>query len=102
MPWIKIATTDALEDDEAMPVVLNGSQYALYRSEGEFFMSDGVCTHAYALLADGYVEDGCVECPLHQARFDLRSGEALCAPATTGIRVYPIKVEGDDVLADLG
>lgn len=102
MPWTKIATTDQLEDDdEILPVSIGQTQLALYRSEGEFFASDNVCTHAYALLSDGFLEDGCIECPLHQAKFDIRTGRALCAPATRDIRVYPVRVDNTDILVDL-
>ena len=76
MNWIRIASTDQLtDDDEVIPVAAGDKQLALYRSEGEFYASDNVCTHAYALLSDGYLEDGCIECPLHQARFDIRTGK---------------------------
>ncbi|ARP86774.1 non-heme iron oxygenase ferredoxin subunit [Bordetella genomosp. 9] len=101
MKWIRIAPADALDNDEVMAVDAGGKQLALYRSEDAFFLSDNVCTHAYALLSDGYLEDGCIECPLHQARFDIRTGKALCAPATADIRVYPVKVEDGQVLADI-
>src|SRR3546814_13621536 len=78
MTWTKIATTDQLEDDdEILPVSVAQAQLALYRSDGEFFVSDNVCTHAYALLSEGFLEDGCIECPLHQARFDIRTGRAM-------------------------
>jgi 3-phenylpropionate/trans-cinnamate dioxygenase ferredoxin subunit len=101
MPWTRIAAATQLQDDEVIPVALGDAQLALYRSAGEFHVTDNVCTHQHALLSDGYVEDGCIECPLHQARFDLRTGAALCAPATQPIRVYPVRVEGDDVLVDV-
>jgi 3-phenylpropionate/trans-cinnamate dioxygenase ferredoxin subunit len=101
MNWTRIASTDQLDDDEVMAVDAGGKHLALYRSDGEFFASDNICTHAHALLSDGYLEEGCIECPLHQARFDIRTGKALCAPATTDIRVYPVKIEGRDVLADI-
>jgi 3-phenylpropionate/trans-cinnamate dioxygenase ferredoxin subunit len=101
MAWTRIADAHQLQDDEVMPLALGDTQLALFRSGGEFHVTDNVCTHQFALLSDGYVEDGCVECPLHQARFDLRTGQALCAPATQPIRVYPVRVEGDDVMADL-
>ncbi|MBO1111571.1 non-heme iron oxygenase ferredoxin subunit [Bordetella petrii] len=102
MTWTKIATTDQLEDDdEILPVSVAQAQLALYRSDGEFFVSDNVCTHAYALLSDGFLEDGCIECPLHQARFDIRTGRAMCAPATSDIRVYPVRVDNGDILVDL-
>ncbi|NDZ17915.1 ferredoxin [Variovorax sp. WS11] len=101
MAWTRIAAATQLQDDEVISVALGDAQLALYRSAGEFHVTDNVCTHQYALLSDGYVEDGCIECPLHQARFDLRTGAALCAPATQPIRVYPVRVEGNDVLVDV-
>lgn len=100
MTWIRIASATELQDDEAKPITLGDAQLALFRSAGDFHVTDNICTHQLAHLSDGYVEDGCVECPLHQARFDLRTGKALCAPATRDIRVYPVRVDGDDVLVD--
>lgn len=101
MNWTSIASTSELEDDEVICASIGERQFAVYRSEGEFFVSDNICTHAYALLSDGYLEDGCIECPLHQAKFDIRTGKAMCAPATHDIRVYPIKVEGTQILVQL-
>ena len=101
MNWIRIASTDQLtDDDEVIPVAAGDKQLALYRSEGEFYASDNVCTHAYALLSDGYLEDGCIECPLHQARFDIRTGKAMRARHHRHPRL-PVKVEGQDIYADL-
>jgi 3-phenylpropionate/trans-cinnamate dioxygenase ferredoxin subunit len=48
-------------------------------------------------MSEGYLEDGCIECPLHQARFDIRTGAAMCAPATEPLRTYPVKREGDEI-----
>ena len=98
MNWIRIAAIDALQDDEAMPVTVGEAKIALYRSNGHYFATDNICTHALALLSDGYLEDGCIECPLHQARFDIRTGKALCAPATEDVKTWPVKVDGSDVL----
>lgn len=97
MNWTRIASTGQLQDDEALPIVVGERKIALYRWAGEFFATDNVCTHAFALLSDGFLEDGCIECPLHQARFDLRTGKALCAPATQDIRTYPVRVDGEDI-----
>ena len=101
MDWIRIAATGQLQDDEALAAAVGEVRIALYRSEGEYFATENVCTHAFALLSDGFLEDGCIECPLHQARFDIRTGKALCAPATQDVRTYPVKVDGEDVLVGL-
>ena len=97
MNWVRVAATSQLGEDEALGVLVEGNPVALYRSGGELFATDDVCTHAYALLSDGFVEDGCNECPLHQARFDLRTGKVLCEPATEDLKTYPVRVEGDSI-----
>lgn len=102
MNWTRVAATGELTEDEPLAVVVEGRKIALYLSGGEFFATDNVCTHAYALLSDGFQEDGCIECPLHQARFDIRTGKALCAPATVDLATYPVKVEGEDLLVGIG
>ncbi len=97
MSWIKVAVKSQLQDDEVLGVQVDGHPVALYKDKGEFFATDNVCTHAQALMSEGYLEDGCIECPLHQARFDVRSGKALCAPATVDLKTYAVQIEGDDV-----
>lgn len=98
MKWIRIASVNDLQDDEVLGLTVGNARIALYRSDGEFFASDNRCTHAEALMSEGFLEDGCIECPLHQARFDIRTGQALCAPATENLRTYPVRRDGDDVL----
>jgi 3-phenylpropionate/trans-cinnamate dioxygenase ferredoxin subunit len=97
MEWIKVVSAQEVDDDSVIAVNVDGHRIALYRSGGEFFATDNMCTHAEALLSEGYVEDGCIECPLHQGRFDIRSGKALCAPVTVDVRTHAVKREGDDV-----
>ncbi|QIM48428.1 MULTISPECIES: non-heme iron oxygenase ferredoxin subunit [Alcaligenaceae] len=101
MNWIKIATVGQIEEDESLGVELEGKQLAVHHTEGEYFVTDNICTHQFALLSDGFIEDGCVECPLHQAMFDLRTGEPKSAPATEPVKVYEVKVEGDEILVNL-
>src|SRR6266516_4737603 len=95
MAWQRVASFSEIGVD------VNGSPIALYRLSNEVFATSGICTHALALLSDGFVEDGRIECPLHQGQFDIRSGKALCAPVTEDLRTYAVKLEGDDVFIDM-
>jgi len=97
MNWIRIASAGDLADDEVKSISVQGLRVALYRIDGEFFATDDRCTHAEALMSEGYVEDGCIECPLHQARFDIRTGKVQCAPATQDLRTHEIRREADDI-----
>lgn len=101
MAWHEIAGAAALGEDEAMGVTLGDRPVALCRSGGVFYALHNVCTHQFALLSDGYVEHACIECPLHQGRFDLKTGAPLCAPVTEPVRVYRVKVEDGKVFVEL-
>lgn len=90
-----------LVEDEPLAVEIGDEHIALYLLDGHVHATHNVCTHQFALLSDGYMEDGCIECPLHQGKFDIRTGAAVCAPVTQPIRVYSVHVEGDVVMVDL-
>ena len=57
-----------------------------------------MCSHAEADLADGEVYDCKVECPLHGAEFDLKTGEALTLPATKPVSVFRTEIDGDTLI----
>jgi nitrite reductase/ring-hydroxylating ferredoxin subunit len=69
--------------------------------DGTLHALDDTCTHAEWSLADGLLENGVLFCPLHNARFCARTGRVLAAPAPEPLKVYPVRLEGDDVLVDL-
>src|SRR6516162_11694009 len=101
MAWQRVASFSEIGVDGVLGVDVNGSPVALYRLSNEVFATSGICTHALALLSEGFVEDGRIECPLHQGQFDIRSGKVLRAPATEDLRTYAVKLEGDDVFIDM-
>jgi 3-phenylpropionate/trans-cinnamate dioxygenase ferredoxin subunit len=86
----------------AVRVVLDGVPVAVVRdSTGEVFALGDTCSHANVSLSEGDVEDGTVECWLHGSRFDLRTGKPTGLPAIRPVPVYPVAIEGDDVLVDV-
>ena len=96
--WHRVATLDAVKEGEAFPVKLgDDTAIALYRLDGQIHAIDDVCTHAFALLSLGFVEGGVVECPLHQARFDIATGRCLEPPAKRDLRTYAVRIDGNDV-----
>lgn len=100
--WHKVARRSELAEGEVLGVSVGDKQVALYLIGGEVHATDNVCTHAFANLSDGYLEGGVIECPLHAGRFEVKTGKALGAPVTQDIAVFPVKLEGDDVLVKLG
>ena len=96
--WERAANVDDVVEGEVVGASVGGRPIALYRVEGELYATHDICSHEHARLSEGYL-DGCeIECPLHQARFDIRTGEARCRPATQPVAVYPVKVVGADIL----
>lgn len=100
--WVRVAALAELPADDALAVVVEGRELALYQVAGEVFATDNRCTHGDARLSEGFLMDYCIECPLHQGQFDIRTGEALCAPVTMPIRTHEVRVEGGDILIDVG
>lgn len=101
MGWVEVPGAAALQDDEIVGAEIGDRKIAVCRSQGRLFAFDNVCTHQFALLSDGFVENGTIECPLHQGRFDCSTGQALCAPVTQPIAVHPVRDDGGQVLVEL-
>lgn len=70
---------------------------AVADSDGALFCVADTCSHQTASLADGWVENGCVECPMHESRFDLATGKPDVPPARDAIATYPIEVVDGEV-----
>jgi len=98
MTWHSVIEANALRNDEAVPVKVADRDIALCSLGGEYYAIGNICTHQHAFLTDGFVEDGCIECPLHQGRFDIKTGRALGPPATLPVPTYPVKMENGKVL----
>ena len=79
-------------------VELNGEPVAVVKVGGEIYAIRDVCSHAEVPLSEGEVYDHTIECWLHGSCFDLRTGKPTGMPATEPVPVYPVKIEGDDVL----
>jgi len=96
MTTISVCETHALADGEALKVQAPDRLIAVFNVGGEFYALDDRCSHGNASMSEGYVEDDAtVECPLHAARFCLKSGAALCQPATEPLRTYPVSIIDD-------
>jgi naphthalene 1,2-dioxygenase system ferredoxin subunit len=99
--WVAVARLSELRDGDVIGRQAEGFEIALVRSGDQVFAVDDRCTHGDARLSDGFVLEHCIECPLHQGQFDLRTGAPLCEPVTDPVRCYPVRVEGDRVQVGL-
>jgi len=99
--WIDIVSKDDVPEDDVMGIDINAKSIAIYQVDGEIFATDNICTHGNARLCDGFLEGHEIECPLHQGKFDIRNGKAMCAPLTEDIKIYPVKIEGGRVFVEI-
>ena len=90
--WQDAAAADAVPEDGGLAVKVEGTQLALFRIGDEVFALLDLCSHGQARLSDGYVEDGCVECPLHQGLVDIRTGAPRKQPITHAVQSYRARV----------
>jgi 3-phenylpropionate/trans-cinnamate dioxygenase ferredoxin subunit len=88
-------------DGSALAVTVDGVDIAVVRDGDEIYAIHDECSHASIALSEGDVEGCEIECWLHGSRFDLRSGKPTSLPATEPVAIYPVTVEGDDVLVDV-
>ena len=101
MAFTRVCSVSDLEADTPFAVAVDGEPVVVVLTEGEYFAIRDECSHATVPLSEGDVEDCAIECWLHGSRFDLRSGKPTGLPATKPVPVYPVRVDGDDVLVSL-
>jgi len=92
--FVKVAHTEELPEGELLAVEVDGRALVLARSGGAVYALDGICTHREALLAEGSLYEECLMCPVHGGEYDVRTGEAITAPALEPLRTHEVKVEG--------
>jgi len=99
--FLKLASVSDLIDGEKLLVEAEDRFVILFRIGNDFFCIDDVCTHDGGTLSDGSHEGCEIECPRHGARFDMRTGKAMCMPATKDTLAHEVKVDGEDILVKI-
>ena len=99
--FVKVASTNEIAPGQARLVNVRGKEFALFNIEGNFFALENACTHEEGPLAEGDIEGHEVTCPWHGARFDIRTGGVLCAPAYDDVARYNVRVTGTDIEVEI-
>ncbi|SFD89643.1 3-phenylpropionate/trans-cinnamate dioxygenase ferredoxin subunit [Lentibacillus persicus] len=86
--YIYVCSSSELEEDDLFECEIGTETVVVGRGEGNVYAVQGICSHAYAELADGELDGTCLTCPLHFACFDIRDGSVLEGPADTPLQVY--------------
>lgn len=96
--YIKVCSAEAVPPGEMLAVEAERlPPIALYNVDGEFFATSNVCTHAVAMLTDGYLDGDQVECPMHGGMFSVRTGAATHHPCFEPLATYTVEVRDGDV-----
>jgi 3-phenylpropionate/trans-cinnamate dioxygenase ferredoxin subunit len=102
MPFVRLAELSELEPNQGHRVELGDEEaVALVRTDDGVYAVVDVCSHEEYPLSEGWVEDHTIECALHGSRFDLVTGDPDSPPALRPVEVFPVRVDGEDVLVDL-
>jgi naphthalene 1,2-dioxygenase system ferredoxin subunit len=99
--WTDVAAEADLFEGAGIALAPQGQDIAVFKLDDGVYAIDNICTHGNAKLCDGFVDGHFVECPFHQALFDVRDGTVQCGPATEAAKSWPIKIENGRVLIDL-
>jgi nitrite reductase/ring-hydroxylating ferredoxin subunit len=98
--WQAVCSISKVSEGEPVGIKFGDLRVALYMVKGELFATDDICPHAYALLSTGFLEEYVIECPLHGAMFDVRSGRCQIS-AYKDLRSYAVEVRDGEVFVDL-
>ena len=96
--FTKVADTGELSPGQCKAVDFGDEQVLLANVGGEYVAVSDTCTHALASLSMGDLNGEEVECHLHGSVFNVKTGESLGPPADGPLTVYPVRVEGNDIL----
>jgi 3-phenylpropionate/trans-cinnamate dioxygenase ferredoxin subunit len=101
--WVEACAADDLEPESVVRFDHQGRSFAIYRSpNGNYYATDGRCTHGKADLWEGLVLDNIIECPRHNGRFDYTTGKAKGAPVCMDLKTYAVKTNAGRVFIAIG
>ena len=99
---IRACSVDDIEEEEVKRFDHGDRTFAIFHGpDGDFYATDGYCTHEKAHLGDGIVDGHEIECPLHFGAFDYRTGDPTVAPACEKLKTYPVTLQEGAVYIDI-
>jgi nitrite reductase/ring-hydroxylating ferredoxin subunit len=101
MAWVLAAPETALEGCEVVGLDVAGRRLAVYSLDEGVFATSDTCPHAGGSLSEGCVVEGHIECPVHHALFDIRTGASDGSLTSRALATFPVKVEGGAIYVDL-
>ncbi|AER56516.1 non-heme iron oxygenase ferredoxin subunit [Pseudoxanthomonas spadix] len=101
MKFTKVCERSDVPEGEALKVESGDTPVAIFNVDGELFATQDHCTHGdWSLSEGGYLDGDVVECSLHMGKFCVRTGKVKSPPPCEALKIFPIRIEGNDVLID--
>ncbi len=94
--FVKVANTKDIQPSQMKEVEVNGQNICVVNVEGKYYAIGSICTHEGGPLADGTLEGYEVECPWHNSKFDVRTGEVTSPPASEPEPAFEVKVDDNN------
>jgi nitrite reductase/ring-hydroxylating ferredoxin subunit len=98
--WVRVAAAAEIAVGEGLRVEIDDEPVAIWNVDGNYYATTDTCSHEEASLTEGDLWDEVIECPLHGAQFDVRTGDVLSLPAIFPIATYPVRVENGAVYVE--
>jgi 3-phenylpropionate/trans-cinnamate dioxygenase ferredoxin subunit len=96
--WIEVCGVDDIDEEDVIRFDYANQSYAIYRTaQSKYYATDGFCTHGKFHLAEGLVMGNIIECPKHNGRFDITTGEAKRVPACINLKAFPVRIETNKI-----
>jgi len=100
--FVRVAGRGDVPAGEMLIVEIEGEEIVLANVDGQIYAFGNGCTHRGGPLGEGLLEGDEVECPFHQGRFNVKTGEAVQEPPTEPIPTYQVQLDGDDIMVAKG
>ena len=100
--FVRVAGRSDVPAGEMLIAEIEGEEIVLANVDGQIYAFGNGCTHRGGPLGEGLLEGDEVECPFHQGRFNVKTGEAVQEPPTDPIPTYQVQLDGDDIMVAKG
>lgn len=91
--WVNVAKAEEFAPGERRSIEIDGVHIAVFNLQGDYYAIEDVCTHDGGILTGGRIEGDQIICPRHGARFCIKTGEALSAPAFAPTATLPVRID---------
>jgi len=91
--WIKLCKVNDLKEDEIKGFDVNNLHLIAIKKGSEIHVLDRICTHEYYDLANGFILEDRIICPLHLSQFEISTGKVVNPPAERPLKKYKTKIE---------